>query len=177
MRFLEGAGVAALSIVAVIVAITGCGGGEDVPGMYAGTWSYALGELDCPTGGFAVDPQPPRSMTVTPAGPSRLTVALDAGCNVAFTLRDHDATAVAGQTCVVDVPVPDAGTQPLVVTRWQLFLGGDAYPASNGDGITPLRSQVLSLTGPVDGTLASCPSPVRVDGRTVGPKQPLATAP
>jgi len=177
MRFFEGARAAALAIVAVIIAVSGCGDGEDVPGMFAGTWSYELGELDCPTGGFAVDPQPPRSMTVTPAGPSQLTVALDTGCNVAFTLHDHVATAVAGQTCAVDVPVPDAGARPLVVTRWQRSLGGDAYPSSNGDGITPLRAQVLSLTGPLDGALAACPSPMHADGRTVGPKQPLATAP
>jgi hypothetical protein len=159
-----------LFLALVLIGAGGCGDKEDVPRIFAGTWTFELGELDCPTGGFGVDP---RTMPVTEVGPSSLDVVLGPSCDLVFSLRERDATALPDQSCAVDVPIPGTGTQPLAITSWRLSLDGDTAPANAYQGGPGPQSPTkpVQLAGPMEGTLAACPAVVRADGRTLGAKR------
>jgi hypothetical protein len=130
------------------------GGGGDPAAAVAGSWTFTSGSIQpmCNLTIAAVD-LTGDTMTIVRVDSTHVTTSLMGNglmCNVNFTVSGTTATATAGQTCVVTVPVGTTSTAVVIdISSWTLTISGDTL--TNAMAGTATAAGILTCTPTADG--------------------------
>jgi hypothetical protein len=118
--------LASLVVLALAVAPSCGGGGGDQTAKFVGAWTFTSGSLTpvCLVPGVPPFDLTGLNVTFTKIDDSTISLMINAFCDVHFHVSGNSATAVANQTCSLDL----GGAlmmQTVNVTKWTLSLSGD----------------------------------------------------
>ena len=147
---------AKLILLAVsVVTVLGCGGGDNRSSWFTGSWAYVRGEVHCAVPGsmtFLGDVTGP--VVVTRVDDTHIQATMSPDCALQFAIDVHYvATAIAGQTCPLDVPA--LGARSPSSLAWRLSVDDPGAVAGTdrqtGTFTAPAPLMLSDMTAAVDG--------------------------
>src|SRR5262252_4715004 len=85
-----------------------CGGGGDQTAKFVGPWTFSSGSLMpmCPIAGVPTFNLMGLNVTFQKVDNATISLMLNTGCAVKFTVSGNKATAPSGQSCALDLGPP-----------------------------------------------------------------------
>jgi hypothetical protein len=108
-----------------------CGGGGDQTAKFVGPWTFASGSLMpmCPIAGVPTFNLAGLNVAFEKVDDSTISLVINTGCTVKFSVSGNKATAPSGQTCALDLG-PPLGPQSITIKTWTLVLTGNHIDAT-----------------------------------------------